>query len=353
MNRFFIEKDAKQSLQIGEETTSTSGIIEPFFSFNQLLEAYYANVYHRRAIKIKAGLLSQIETEESDLEKFLPAGVSPKNFLNTFAFNLELYGNAAIEKAGGSTSYLFYNLPANQMRLKKDRRLFQKVNEKIVELEGYHFFYYSPNSRYYGEPDYLAALQQILINQKADLYNDKFFDNGARPDLAIIYENAEPSEEQIKAFENFFGSNFRGYNNSHKTLIIYGENSANDKDAKIRFEELGRVSDLSFKELKSVTRDEIAVAHAIPPRLLGIVQGSALGGSGELSGQLQMFNELEIKPKIEMIESFFTNIGVKVTLKAMDTASFKDDGEIVTTLVGSGILSIEEARSILGWQKNI
>ncbi|WP_141071219.1 phage portal protein, partial [Campylobacter fetus] len=184
-------------------------------------------------------------------------------------------------------------------------------------------------------------------------YNDKFFDNGARPDLAIIYENAEPSEEQIKAFENFFGSNFRGYNNSHKTLIIYGENSANDKDAKIRFEELGRVSDLSFKELKSVTRDEIAVAHAIPPRLLGIVQGSALGGSGELSGQLQMFNELEIKPKIEMIESFFTNIGVKVTLKAMDTTSFKDDGEIVTTLVGSGILSIEEARSILGWQKNI
>ncbi|WP_405763748.1 hypothetical protein [Campylobacter fetus] len=78
------------------------------------------------------------------------------------------------------------------------------MNEKIVELEGYHFFYYSPNSRYYGEPDYLAALQQILINQKADLYNDKFFDNGARPDLAIIYENAEPSEEQIKAFEKFF-----------------------------------------------------------------------------------------------------------------------------------------------------
>ncbi|WP_163226589.1 hypothetical protein [Campylobacter fetus] len=31
----------------------------------------------------------------------------------------------------------------------------------------------------------------------------------------------------------------------------------------------------------------------------------------------------------------------------------KDDGEIVTALVRSGILSIEEARSILGWQKNI
>ncbi|AHE94370.1 phage capsid portal protein, PBSX family [Campylobacter fetus subsp. venerealis cfvi03/293] len=353
MNRFFIEKDAKQSLQIGEETTSTSGIIEPFFSFNQLLEAYYANVYHRRAIKIKAGLLSQIELEDSDLYKFLPPNITPKTFLNIFALNLELYGNAAIEKAGSNSTFFLYNLPANEMRVKKDRSLFQKVGEKINELEGYHFFYYSPNSRYYGEPDYLAALQQILINQKADLYNDKFFDNGARPDLAIVYENAEPSGEQITAFKEFFGNSFRGYNNSHKTLIIYGENSASDKDAKIRFEELGKINDLSFKELKNVARDEIAVAHAIPPRLLGIVQGSALGGSGELSGQLQMFNELEIKPKIELIEQFFANIGIKVVLKAMDTTSFKDDGEIVTTLVGSGILSVQEARSILGWQKNI
>ncbi|EMH6587453.1 phage portal protein, partial [Campylobacter fetus] len=164
---------------------------------------------------------------------------------------------------------------------------------------------------------------------------------------------AEPSSEQITAFKEFFGNSFRGYNNSHKTLIIYGENGASDKDAKIRFEDLGKVTDLSFKELKSVSRDEIASAHGVPPRLIGVIQGSALGGSGELSGQLQMFNELEIKPKIEMIESFFTNIGVKVTLKAMDTTSFKDDGEIMTTLVGSGILSVEEARSILGWQKNI
>ncbi|WP_303296987.1 hypothetical protein [Campylobacter fetus] len=113
-------------MQIGEETTSTSGIIEPFFSFNQLLEAYYANVYHRRAIKIKAGLLSQIETEESDLEKFLPAGVSPKNFLNTFAFNLELYGNAAIEKAGGSTSYLFTISQQTKCGLKKIGAYFKK-----------------------------------------------------------------------------------------------------------------------------------------------------------------------------------------------------------------------------------
>lgn len=351
--KFVIEKSSNISSQWSDETTTTNGLIEPFFSFRQLLDAYYANVYHRRAIKIKAGLLSQIELEDSDLDKFLPPSVSPKTFLNIFALNLELYGNAAIEKSGSNSSFFLYNLPANEMRLKKDRSLYQYCDHKITQLDGYHFGYYSPRSRYYGEPDYFAALKQIIVNKKADDYNEKFFDNGARPDLAIVYENSEPSSEQISAFKEFFGNSFLGYNNSHKTLIIYGENSSSDKDAKIRFEDLGKVTDLSFKDLKSVSKDEIAVAHGVPPRLLGIVQGASLGGSGELSGQLQMFNELEIKPKIEMIEQFFKSIGIKVVLKAMDTTSFKDDGEIMTTLVGSGILSIEEARSILGWQKNI
>ena len=113
------------------------------------------------------------------------------------------------------------------------------------------------------------------------------------------------------------------------------------------------MQDLSFKALKEVSRDEIAAAHGIPPRLLGIIQSAQLGGSGELIGQLHQLNELEIKPKIELIEGFFRSIGIKVVLSAVDVTNFKDDGEIVTQLVERGIISISEARSILGWQKNI
>lgn len=69
--------------------------------------------------------------------------------------------------------------------------------------------YYSPRSHYYGEPDYLATLKQIALNQKADIYNEKFFDNGARPDMAIIYENAEPSQEQLNAFKDFLETHLK------------------------------------------------------------------------------------------------------------------------------------------------
>ncbi len=347
----FIYKSSFDSKQLIDDNISDE-YVNPFCSFDMLLDLYYANIYHARSIRIKSNLLSQIEIEKSNIDKFLPGGISPKYFLKVFALNLELYGNAGIESAGGKNSFYMYNIKGNELRLGKNGEIFQVLNSEVKKLDGFVLKYYSPRSHYYGEPDYLATLKQIILNQKADIYNEKFFDNGARPDMAIIYENAEPSQQQLDAFKDFFGNSFKGYQNSHNTLVLFG-NDVGDKDAKIRFEKLGEIEDISFEKLKKVARDEIAAAHGLPPRLLGITESSALGGSGELMGQLHQFNEVEIKPKIELIESFFDSINIKLRLKPIDVTNFKDDGEIVTNLIDSGIISINEAREILGWQKSL
>lgn len=347
----FVYKSSFDSKQLLDDSMSDE-YINPFCDFDMLLNLYYANVYHARSIRIKSNLLSQIEIKESNIDKFLPVGISPKYFLKVFTLNLELYGNAGIESAGSKNNFYMYNIKGNELRTGKNGEIFQVLNSEVKKLDGFMLKYYSPRSHYYGEPDYLAALKQIALNQKADIYNEKFFDNGARPDMAIIYENAEPSQEQLNAFKDFFGNSFKGYQNSHNTLVLFG-NDIGEKDAKIRFENLGGVDDLSFEKLKKVSRDEIAAAHGLPPRLLGITESSALGGSGELIGQLHQFNEIEIKPKIELIEGFFENIGIKLRLKPIDVTDFKDDGEIVTNLINSGIISVNEAREILGWQKTL
>ncbi|AQW80782.1 phage portal protein [Campylobacter pinnipediorum] len=352
MNKYIFKSDT-QSLQTPRDEEA-NGILEPFVDFDTLLAMHYANVYHRRAIKIKAGMLSQVELEDSDIRKFLPIEASPKSFLYEFVYNLELYGNAPIEKAGTTNNYCLYNIPAVEWRTNKNREIFQlDKNGTKTQLEGYYLKYHSPSSRFYGEPDYLPVMLAILTNQEADNYNYAFFKNGARPDLAIIHKNSEPSEEQISTYKEFFSDNFKGSLNAHKTLLTYANSATGDRDADIRFEKLGGVDDLSFENLKKVSRNEIAAAHGIPPRLLGIMEAGGLGGGGELIGQLQQFNEIEIKPKIELIEGFFSRIGIKLSLKAVDVTNFKDDGAIVTELVSRGILSIDEARSILGWQKNI
>jgi phage portal protein len=311
MDRIF--KAAQGSAQLTEESKDSQGLIEPFFSFDRLLSLFYANTYHRRAVQLKASLLSNIE----DGSKLEGGVMTPKDFLYAFILNLEIFGNAFVEIAGKN----LYILPSIEARVNENKEIFQVKNNKSIALNAKHLYYYSPNSRFYGEPDYLAAMLSILTNQKADSFNNAFFENSARADTAIIFENSEPDEMQLNAFKEFFGSNFKGTGNAHKTLVL----TANGENAKVRIEDLSKVSDISFEKLKNLNRDEIIAAHGVPPRMVGVMTAGQLGGSGEVTGQLHSFNELTIIPKQEQIEWFFDSIGHPIKLKPIDVSNFKDD----------------------------
>lgn len=333
-----IFKNTTDSNQLKSESKNSYGLIEPFFSFDKLLDMFYINTYHRRCIMLKAALLSNIE----DGSKLENQYMTPKDLLYAFVLNAEIYGNAFLEICRDK----LYILPTIEARVSENREVYQQKNSKITKLDAAHLLYYSPKSRYYGEPDYLAALLPILINAKADSFNDSFFNNSARADKAIVFENAEPDEGQIKAFKEFFGSNFKGYENAHKTLVV----TAMGENAKVRFEDLSKTDDLSFERLKNINKDEIIAAHGVPPRMVGVMSAGTLGGGGELIGQLHSFNELTIIPKQEQIEWFFYQIGFPIKLKPIDVTNFKDDSDLVTNLVSSGILSLNEARAILGYE---
>ena len=333
-----IFKNTTDSNQLKSESKNGYGLIEPFFSFDKLLDMFYINTYHRRCIMLKAALLSNIE----DGSKLENQYMTPKDLLYAFVLNAEIYGNAFLEICRDK----LYILPTIEARVNENREVYQQKNSKITKLDAAHLLYYSPKSRYYGEPDYLAALLPILINAKADSFNDSFFNNSARADKAIVFENAEPDEGQIKAFKEFFGSNFKGYENAHKTLVV----TAMGENAKVRFEDLSKTDDLSFEKLKNINKDEIIAAHGVPPRMVGVMSAGTLGGGGELIGQLHSFNELTIIPKQEQIEWFFYQIGFPIKLKPIDVTNFKDDSDLVTNLVSSGILSLNEARQVLGYE---
>ncbi len=334
-----IEKGIKDaSKQIIDDDTISDGIIEPFFSFDALGDLYYANTYHRRAIQIKAALLSNIK----DGSKLEGQSMTPKQLLYSFIINLELFGNAFLEQ---NLSKL-YLLPTLYARVDKEHNVYQNKNNKKVQLAGKQLAYYSPKSVHYGEPDYLASLLALLTSTKIDTYNHNFFDNGARPEQAIIFENSEPSKEQLDSFKRFYGDNFKGFHNAHKTLVV----TAGGENAKVRFEDLSKIKDLSFKELKEISRDEIITAHGVPPRMMGIAHSAALGGSQELIGQLHVFNQLTIIPKQEEIEWFFDTIGFPIKLKSIDVTNFKDDSEMITALVAEKIITAAEAKGILGYE---
>ncbi|WP_229204400.1 phage portal protein [Campylobacter anatolicus] len=287
-----IFKSVSDSVQLTDESKDGGGLVEPFFGFDMMLDLFYVNTYHRRAIQLKASLLSNIQ-DGSKLER---QGMTPKDFLYAFILNLEIFGNAFMEIAGKN----IYFLPSIEGRVNENREVFQLKDGRKIVLNARHLYYYSSRSRYYGEPDYLGTLLPLLTNQKADSFNNAFFDNSARADTAVIFENSEPDEMQLNAFKEFFGSNFRGTNNAHKTLIL----TANGENAKVRIEDLSKVQDISFEKLKNLNRDEIITAHGVPPRMMGVISSGQLGGGSEVIGQLHSFNELTIIPKQEQIEWF-------------------------------------------------
>lgn len=332
-------KTQNTSKQIIGTDSLIGGVVEPFFSYETLLELFYANTYHRRAIHLKASILSNIE-DGSRLEGM---GKTPKQLLYGFILNLELYGSAFLETTPNS----LYLLPTHEARVDIDHNVYQVKNGKKIQLEAKQLAYYSPRSAHYGEPDYLGSLYSILTSSKIDQFNNAFFDNSAKTDKAIIFENAEPDEAQMQAFQEFFGQNFKGYQNAHKTLIV----TAHGENAKVRFEDLSKIEDLSFEKLKNMNRDEIVAAHGVPPRLVGVAESGGLGGGGELLGQLHSFNQLTIIPKQEEIEWFFDSIGYPIKLKKLNINAFKDDRDILTNLISLGVMTPQEAKNIMGYEK--
>lgn len=348
-----ILKAGSQSQQlIGKDTINSDGYVEPFFAFEALLDLYYYNVYHQRSIKLKASLLSQVL--ETNLDKYLPPKEYVKQFLLSFATDLELYGNSFLEKAGTPSNFYLYNILGFQGRINKDREIFQLgENNKVVKLEGFHLKYYSPKSKYYGEPDYLSQLASIKISKQADLYNSSFFDNGAKPGMIVSFENSTPSEEQKAAAKQFFGNNFRGSNNAHKSMLFWtGKTKEGESPAKINFERLDQIEDMSWESLKKVNRDEIIAAHGVPPRLVGVVNSSGIGSNKELIDQMHSFIQTTLNPKIDLLEDFFARIGINHKVKPLDITNFKDDSELVTSLVDRNIISVQDAKEILGLKSN-
>ncbi len=325
-------------------------IIEPYLNFNALRGLYAYNVYHKRSIKLKALLLSQIES--TNLEKFLPEGMTPKKFLYKFMLNAETFGSAFFEKSDEiAGTFYIYNLSTYSARVDKHHNIFQVSGVEHIAMEGAQFMYESILSDYYGEPDYIEVISQILTLHKADEYNDAFFSNGAKPELAIIFEDSDPSDEQINAIGDFMRKDLRGHKNAHKTLILTTGEGDGQTKPKIRIDEIGRVEDMSHEKLKKIGRDEIIAAHGVPPRLVGVVEASSLGGAGELTSQLHMFNQVTIAPKKALIEEFFASCGIELKLKEFDATAFKDDADVVTGLVQAGILTAQEAKTVIGWNK--
>lgn len=342
--------------------------IEP----RNLAKLYRASAEHNRAVHVKAegafggGLLGAVDKVDK-LEELCNTGATELFVL--LGLDLETYGNAflqVIRSRDDKRIIGLRRLPAITMsryregylqRIGKPNGEARKVTFTAREIV--HLREPCPLGRRYALPTWIGAEGMLELAFAATRYNASFFKNNAIPEYAITFKGVTPSDKQKRAIQSFFRNEHQGMDNAHRTLIM-----TSGEEGEVDIKRLtADVKDGDFLKLIDAARDRIPVAHGVPPRMLGIMSAGQLGGGGEVSGQLFIFEHLTLKPKrrrmLDQLRPVLRELGLKpgnpeealaddeIAFRPLDLTPPKDDAENLPDLVAAEIITVEEARALM------
>lgn len=248
-----------------------------------------ANAYHGPVLAFKCNLT---------MRGFRGSSALSRRNMRRIVTDYVTFANAYAQKI-----YNFYgevmalrHLPAINMRRMKETDTYGMLTitgEIIVFKPGevVHLQNYDVTQEIYGLPEYLGAIQSMLLNEDATLFRRRYYQNGAH--MGYIFYSASPGlavedQEAIKkAVQNSKGvGNFRN-------MFLHLPNGR-EKDVQII-----PVGDFSTKDelatIKSISRDDIIAAHRIPPALANIIPTVA-GGLGDIRKADEVYTKNEITP---------------------------------------------------------
>jgi len=146
------------------------------------------------------------------------------------------------------------------------------LDTRANELIYYKNFY--PKSDYYGVPNIISAVGDVIGLIGLRDYNLAFFENYGMPSAIIILEG-EWDEGSDKEIMEFLNTEFKGTGNAHRTLVV-----SQPEHCKFTYIPLGtEVKEASFRLYEQVRRDDILIAYSMPPERIGIRVVGKLGGN--------------------------------------------------------------------------
>lgn len=383
----------KEMLQSVKSATEIEGLQTPLYNYGDLAKLVKLSGYHSRCVYLKAictaGLGYEIvnvddpnaeaDPEHDKIKAVIEAqeGFRGETFVETltnFQTDFEMFGNAYFEIARNGKGEVaeIYHLPTKDVRVgiygNDKKSLFAKQtigadiisftkfgNRKEGENEFLSLMNYTPESMFYGAPEYLGCLGAIALDKSAVDFNIYRFLNKAIPESIIVVKGMDLTKKVRDEIKGFFENQFKGVENTARSLILTVDSS----DVAVDIKPLSTgVQEGSFRGMRQDLRNEIIEAHGIPKRLLGISETGALGGTGEGRAQLKIFQDVVIEPKQKKLEHLLNQKIVKeglgiskwqIKLNRLYVEDAAGDASYYSTVIGSGIISSDEARQELGY----
>lgn len=375
---------------ISEDTVNHNDTIEPPYNPEGLKTLRYSSIYHRKCLKAKAvdvtmtGYMVEKRDKNNDGDGSNKAVLD--NLFNDYSFETSFmkaledyctYGYGIVEILRDSTGDVraWNYIRSNTARICKDgERVRQQIGsstvyfkvagkrpdedldyrngtwmtqESLDEYKATEVLWIgdsSPDSDYYGEPDYLSALLTILSDEYLREYNNNSFITNGIPNYFItITGNFDTEEDEDgNTFEEALESQILDLQNKPGTAVVFTI-PTNDPDSKIDVQ-VTRISDeqkeASFEQFRESNMNEILAAHEVPPSRLGIVYNGPLGGSVD-EERNKLYADKTIRPLQRKIEQLINTIVIEglmdihdyqFTYKSLDTRNILAELEIAEKL---------------------
>ena len=121
-----------------------------------------------------------------------------------------------------------------------------------------------PLAQYRGMSWLTPVLRNVQAHQAATLHKEKFYTNGATPNMVLSWDKAV-QPDKIKAFKDLFDNEFQGLNNAYKTMFLGG-----GADVTVVGQDFKQ---LDFKTVQGADETVIAANAGVPPIIAGLSEG--------------------------------------------------------------------------------
>jgi len=243
------------------------------------------------------------------------------------AYDLEMFGAFSLEiiysKDRAKIAEINY-IPANKVRLSEDKkfvfysddwsnlRKFAPIKKPIYNYKNpvasqiLYIKEYRPGSEFYGQPEYLSAVNWIELEYEISLYHLNQVKNGFSPGMIITFNNGVPSEDEMKTVIRQLQNDYEGAVNSGKTMFLFSDGG--DNAPTITPVQLND-SDKKFIELNKEITEGILTGHSITnPIIMGIAVPGSLGAKNEIIEGVEVLQSMYINPKQDIIEGVYNRL---------------------------------------------
>ena len=168
---------------------------------------------------------------------------------------------------------------------------------------------YSPNMNAYYTPDYVAANNWALVDQRVAEFHLNNISNGFSGSFLISFANGVPTAEERRQIENSLAAKFTGADNAGKFILTFS-------DDKTRTPEITAITpsdlDKQYLALQELLVQNILTGHRVTsPILMGIKSDGGLGNNAdELNSAANFYLNTVVKPFqshiIKILRKIFT-----------------------------------------------